>query len=67
VIQVSDQRDDQDGDFNNGEQYTAPGDESQTLEDTEVQGHNQGNDLLNLCASLINFIYANYRKNKQRI
>jgi hypothetical protein len=52
VIQFNGQRDDQDGDFNNVEQYTAAGDESQTLQDTEDRGHNQGNDLLKFCASL---------------
>jgi hypothetical protein len=43
VIQNTDQRDDEDGDFNNGEQYTALGNESQALEGNEDRVHNQGN------------------------
>jgi hypothetical protein len=39
---IQDQRDDEDIDFNNGEHYTAPGDESQALEDNEDRVHNQG-------------------------
>ncbi|KAM3189850.1 hypothetical protein ACQJBY_068231 [Aegilops geniculata] len=40
VIQVMDQRDDEDGDCNNGEQFP-PGHESQALVDEEGQVHNQ--------------------------
>jgi hypothetical protein len=47
-----DQGGDEDEDFNNGEQYTAPGDESQALEDNEDRVDNQGNDLLKFCTSL---------------
>ena len=48
-----DQRDDEDGDFNNGEQHTAPNEESQALEDNEDRVYNHGNDLLKFCNSLI--------------
>lgn len=41
VIQVTDQCDDEDGDFNNGEQHVAPGDVSEALEDREDQVQNQ--------------------------
>jgi hypothetical protein len=51
VIQITDQRDDEDGQFNNGEQYIAQGDESEALEDQEDRVHNQGNDLLKFCTS----------------
>ncbi|KAM0862724.1 hypothetical protein ACQ4PT_045080 [Festuca glaucescens] len=40
-LNVINQRDDEDEDFNNGEQYTALGDESQALEDNEDRVHNQ--------------------------
>ena len=35
VTEIADQRDDEDGDFNNGEQYIAPSDESQAMQDEE--------------------------------
>uniref|UniRef100_A0ACD5VF94 Uncharacterized protein n=1 Tax=Avena sativa TaxID=4498 RepID=A0ACD5VF94_AVESA len=41
VIQVNDQHNDEDVDFNNGEQYIAQGYESQALEDEEGRVHNQ--------------------------
>lgn len=41
VIQITDQRDEEDGDFNHGEQYFAPGDDSQELEDQDDQVDNQ--------------------------
>ena len=52
MIQITDQRDDEDGEFSNGEQHIAPVDESEELEDKEDRVHNQGNDLLIFCSSL---------------
>ena len=46
MIQVDDQRYDEDGDRNND---TVPGDESEALEDDEDRFHNQGSDLLKSC------------------
>uniref|UniRef100_A0ACD5W8P8 Uncharacterized protein n=1 Tax=Avena sativa TaxID=4498 RepID=A0ACD5W8P8_AVESA len=41
VIQITDQHNDEDEDFNNGEQYIAPGAESQALEDEDDRVHKQ--------------------------
>uniref|UniRef100_A0ACD5Y7H5 Uncharacterized protein n=1 Tax=Avena sativa TaxID=4498 RepID=A0ACD5Y7H5_AVESA len=41
VIQITDQHNDKDEDFNNGEQYIAPGAESQALEDEDDRVHKQ--------------------------
>ncbi|CAM0871348.1 unnamed protein product [Alopecurus aequalis] len=41
VTQITDQRDEEDGHFNNGEQDITQGDESQTLEDEDDRVHNQ--------------------------
>lgn len=52
MIQITDQRDEEDGDLNNGEQDITQGDESQALEDEDDGVHNRGNDLLKCCTSL---------------
>ena len=61
VIQVTDQRDDEDGDCNNGEQFPQ-GHESQALVDEEGQVHNQGNNLLHFVLLLINLYMLSIKR-----
>ena len=46
MIQDTHQHDDEGANYNNGEQYITPADESQALDDEADRVHTQGNDLL---------------------